>query len=158
MFHDIKMKSKCLGLKLNFRFTQIPWVSLWVIFCLITCPPFWIWLKTVFFHCYFCKFCPMFKVGSDDLQTKPHKGHWMDFWFCFPLSNKSLINFMAKPQSKMYMYFSNSLANWNKTLWVSVALYPKSAFNQFYDIKNLIVTSIWLGPNLWFWFDYILPF
>ncbi len=115
-------------------------------------------IENCFFHCYFCKFCPIFKVGSDDLQTKQHKGHWMDFWFCFPFSNKSVINFMAKPQSKMYMYFSNSLANWNKTLWVSVALYPKSAFNQFYDIKNLIVTSIWLGPNLWFWFAYILPF
>lgn len=115
-------------------------------------------IEDSFFHCYFCKFCPIFKVGSDDLQTKPHKGHWMDFWFCFPFSNKSVMNFMAKPQSKMYMYFSNSLANWNKTLWVSVALYPKSAFNQFYDIKKIIVTSIWLGPNLWFWFAYILPF
>lgn len=91
-----------------------------------------------FFNWYFCKFCPIFKVGSDDLQTKPHKGQWMDFWSSFPFSNKSVMNLMAKPRSKMYMYFSNSFANWNKTLWLSVALYPKSAFNQFYEKKNKI--------------------
>lgn len=40
---SVPVKSKCLGLKLHFWFAQIPWVSLWVTFCLITCPPFWIW-------------------------------------------------------------------------------------------------------------------